>query len=250
LSISNVGSHKARSVAFEHFAFPFDLEPTFLGQLDSLIPQLAEELGAIANAFRENLKGVTSVAWFPAMTAIESVSSRLHLAESIRALKYTDPDDPLHDEERTSLVRSKVAERLATPEGSKEAAKKVLAELERSLESQPYRVSAAEILRQAIVLTWASFEVLSSDTWVLLLNSRPNLFSDLLQNERTKKWLQPKELISILKDYNFDISRNMGDIVMRWNRLDNLIAIREAFEAILPTNEALRAAFTGTPSGC
>lgn len=233
---------KSKSVAFEHFAFPFDSESRFLGQLDLLISQLGEELQAIAKAFRENLNGVTSVAWFPATTAIASVSSRLHIAESIRALINIDRDDPLHDEKASSIAHSRVAERLATSEGREEAASKVITELEHSLNSESFRVSAAEILRQAIVLAWASFEVFSSDIWVLLLNLRPTLSLELLHDERTKKWFQPKEMISVLKDYNFDISRNMGDIVVRWNRLDNLVAIREAFDAIMPTNEVLRTA--------
>jgi hypothetical protein len=240
LDQKDTAAKKSKSVAYSYFALPFGAETEFIAPLDSLIPQFRQEFQGIAKAFRKNLDGVTAVAWLPVRSAIANVSSRMHIAEALRVLRDENPDEPVDNESAFSLASLRVSQLLATPEGSKEMADRVIADLERSLQSDAFRISAAEILRQSIVLMWGSLEVLSSDTWALLLNLRPNLSLDLLQNERTKKWFQPKELISVLKEYGFDVSRNMGDVWLKWNRLDNLIAIREAFDAVLPHDEHLR----------
>jgi hypothetical protein len=228
-------AEKVDSIAFDYFSFPFDLA-SFFEPLDSLIPQLEVGLQANARAFRENLNGVTSVAWLPAQMAIASVSIRWQIAEKIRDLKTVDP---LNHEAVAALAESRARKRLSR---DSEVARQVLSELEHSLQWESFKVSASEILRQAIALIWGSFEVLASDVWVQLVNLHPDLSFRLLQNEHTRKWFQPKELLLVLKDYNFDISRNMGDILARWNRLDDLGDIREGFNAIFPDCEPLRTA--------
>jgi len=106
------------------------------------------------------------------------------------------------------------------------------------------RDAARQILRQCTVLTWSAFEVLASDLFQLLINAQPKLSGLLLKDERTKKLYQSREVILALEDYGYDLSRSMGEVLLRQRRMDDLDTIRAAYDVLFGTRESLRNALT------
>jgi hypothetical protein len=102
------------------------------------------------------------------------------------------------------------------------------------------RDAALQILRQCTVLTWSAFEVLASDLFQLLINTRPRLSGLLLKDERTKRLYQSKEFILALEEYDFDLSRSMGEVLLRQRRMDDLDTIRATYDVLFESRESMR----------
>src|SRR5437879_4689111 len=101
-------------------------------------------------------------------------------------------------------------------------------------------MASAELLLKGVVLTWSTFEVLLSDIFVLRLNQNPKFATNLMRDDRTKKWFQPKELTAMLPDYGYDLSTRMGEVLIGWHRLDDIRAMRSVFEVLFPAHSNLQ----------
>jgi hypothetical protein len=215
----------------------------FLGRLDILEPLSAitapggdVELLDITSSFEQNLRSLTSSASLPFTMAAASVSTRYQIHDSIIELKYTDGADPSFD----AKVVHRVKQRLDSQEGKVELARRVFDELESARHDESFRMACAELLLQSVVLTWSTFEVLVSDVFVLLLNRNPKFATELMRDDRTKKWFQPKELVTMLPDYSYDLSNRMGEILIGWHRLDDIRAMRSVFGVLFPAGSVLQ----------
>jgi hypothetical protein len=108
------------------------------------------------------------------------------------------------------------------------------------INDQSGRESLCHIMNQCAVLIWSSFEILASDTFVSLLNRKPSLASALLNTESSKKYYREKDLAASLQEYNYDLSRHMGEALIQQRRLDDLIAIKNVYGVLLDKSEGLR----------
>jgi hypothetical protein len=205
--------------------------------LETITAGFDADLLDLAKSFKQNLTSLMQTASLPFRMAIASVSTRYEIAEAILESIYTNKGDPSFG----AKVGARIEARLQAKDEVYEFMSKVLNELEDARHVESFRTSSAELLLQAVVLIWSTFEVLVSDVFVLLLNRRPKLATELMRDERTKKWFQPKELAAMLPDYNYDFSNRMGEILIGWHRLDDIRAIRCVFEVLFPSALSLQA---------
>lgn len=134
----------------------------------------------------------------------------------------------IHESVQNDLTKSEWGEK------RDEVARRLADEnLDDFLDHETARDAAAHLLRQCTVLTWSAFEVLTSDLFVYLINTNPRLSALLFRDERTKKLYQAKELIVALEEYGYDLSRNMGEVLLRQSRMDDLVTIRVTFDVLL-----------------
>lgn len=104
------------------------------------------------------------------------------------------------------------------------------------------RRAVRQILNQCALLAWSSFEILASDIFVYLLNTKPSLAGMLLKDEITRKYYREKEFAEALEKYDYDLSRHMGDALIQQHRLDDLGAIKNIYRVLLGRSEPIRTA--------
>ena len=92
---------------------------------------------------------------------------------------------------------------------------------------------AYRVLERCLVLTWSAFEVFVSDLFVLVVNTKPGFAGTLLKDERTKALYNGKEIALLLERYGYDLSRNMGSVLIEQSRLDDLPTIKNIYKVIL-----------------
>jgi hypothetical protein len=98
-----------------------------------------------------------------------------------------------------------------------------------------FNTASREVLRQGTVLTWSSFEVLATDLFISLLNTKPELVNILFKNDRVKKWFDMRGVsLEVLETYGFDVSKKMGDILIEHYSIDTLPAIKIIFSVMSP----------------
>ncbi|HKH99349.1 MAG TPA: hypothetical protein VJ999_09595 [Candidatus Sulfotelmatobacter sp.] len=117
--------------------------------------------------------------------------------------------------------------------------------LSKFLQERPARDAADQVLRQCTVLAWSAFEVLASDLFLLLVNENPKLSGLLFRDERTKKLYQSKEFVAALEEYEYDLSRSRGDVLLRQSRMDDLNTIRSTYAVLFGDRDSLRDALGG-----
>ncbi len=104
-----------------------------------------------------------------------------------------------------------------------------------------FRSAAEELLREGLVLAWSAFEVLASDLFALVLNSRPGLVRNLNSDENAKRLFGMKALpLELLEEKAFDVSRAMGDLVLSQHAVDNVPSMKAAYFALCPDDQSLR----------
>jgi len=112
--------------------------------------------------------------------------------------------------------------------------------LSKFLEIQGARFAANALLHGCTVLAWSAFEILATDLFEQLVNSRPALTKVLFADERTKKFYERRDLMNALETYQYDLSSRMGTVLLERQRLDKLAVIRVVYDAMFPTDEELR----------
>jgi hypothetical protein len=112
--------------------------------------------------------------------------------------------------------------------------------LAKFISDKPGREAIGQIMNQCAVLVWSSLEILASDLFVCLLNRKPSLASPLLNAESTKKYYREKELAASLAEYNYDLSRHMGEALVQQRRLDDLMAIKNVYGVLMDKSETLQ----------
>jgi hypothetical protein len=231
-------------VAFQHYYIPSDenhLENSFRGILQNTPPAFSH----LAEAFRRNFGAVTSTASMPFRMASANHTQRVYrqllMAEEIRMLKpeHEGKSEDVRHEIANEIARSKFSEIMASKEGRHRGGLAILADLEDLLRDDEMKLAAAELMRQAEVLTWGTLEVLANDLFIELVNKRPEITDNLLKDERTKKRLQPKDLILSLPTYGYDLSKHMGDVLSATMKLDDVETLRAIYGVLMPNNQKL-----------
>jgi hypothetical protein len=116
--------------------------------------------------------------------------------------------------------------------------------LDDELRQPEVAVAAQELLRQALVMTWGSLEVLVSDLVRHRVNDDPLLGVALLTSESTRKYFGGKAALSIdvIAEFGFNLSKRMGDAVFGSRRLDALNVMSDTLKALYPAAEELHRA--------
>jgi len=210
-----------------------------VGKLDGQL----QDIGRVFSANQVAVYITASALWAFARNTARRAAYMLAFGVAVGVDRTIGPDD---DPERGQRVHEKVSKDLGTSEWSgryDKLAESIADEnLNRFLADRIAREATGHILRQCTVLTWSAFEVLTSDLFVLLMNSNPKLSALLLKDERTKKLYQAKEFVVALEEYDYDLSRSMGDVLLRQCRMDNLETIRATYDVLFSRDEALHSA--------
>lgn len=175
-------------------------ESPFYIPLAGAIDRCRGELCTVGSAFKSNLEGVADVVTIP----------------------------------------YRIGERCLVPEGTEEDGEAVRSAVELAVDKGQLREAVEEVLRQAVVLIWSAFEVLSRDSFVLLLNEDPGMCSAVMRDNSAKKLFPVKFDLDLLESYHFNLSGSMGTILASSRSLDSLENIKRVFFAIFPDDKSLR----------
>jgi hypothetical protein len=87
--------------------------------------------------------------------------------------------------------------------------------------------SAKDLLNQSSLLTWSAFEILFRDFFIAYYNSNFNRIESILNDNSLKQRFNLKNIpFEKLFEYNFDLSHNMGDVLIENYDFSNLEVIR------------------------
>lgn len=101
--------------------------------------------------------------------------------------------------------------------------------------------AASELLRQGSVLSWAALEVFSTDLFVQLLNLVPDLSINLLDDERTNKRFQLRNVaLRTVHDFGYDLSKKMGNLFVQRQSIGSTEVMRDVFDVLCPESRPLR----------
>lgn len=210
----------------------------------------------IGEAFQSNVRGLFSTVSIPFAlannAAIDRHYQRVETSERILSL-LIEPESgetPKQLETKREAVAREKADSsmrlfLASAEGTEAVVGDCLTFLERSLRDSSVAEAAKELLLQGVVLCWGAFEVLARDSFVALLNHRPQLVGLLLKDPVSKRRFEVGRVsIETLATHGFDLSGKMGTLLGEQQDLSDIYSIKAVYEALCPTDEALRSAMS------
>ena len=108
-------------------------------------------------------------------------------------------------------------------------------------EQEAVKTASKELLSQGTVLLWSAFESLSRDLFVCLVNSDPMLGKALVESPDGRRVFQLKALeLDTLASYGFDISSNLGSILVSRQDLSDLKTIKSIYRFMFPDDRVVR----------
>jgi hypothetical protein len=204
-----------------------------LDSLDSLVKDLPEQIRSPVEAFKRNLSATAKTASLPYQMAATSVLNREYeyilLEERIAGHRKT------HERAHKKFLKDRQLEK-----NLDRYTNHVKHILEDNLDNPAIRIAASELIRQCAVQLWSALEVVASDIFVTFLNARPDLTIRLTENEKTKKLIQLKGIpIEALAKYQFNLTSNMGNLLVNYLPVDTVNSMKAIFGAILPNPKAI-----------
>jgi len=225
------------------------MPPDFSDPLDTALLSVSPIIAGPAKVFRGNLDGNLRVANLLYLLTFESVQQQrfnaIFTAERIRLLKAGPSDKgefpPERLREAMTIAQKKMKEFADSPEGHEETITNTLHALNDLIQRPDLRDSLQELVQEAVVMIWGTFEVFISDSVRSIANASPTKAADLFSGA-TKKYL-PNPPISMEKliEYKFDLSQSMGDVFFAGTRLDSLPSIKDTLKVLYPNAGALHA---------
>lgn len=234
---------------------------TFFESLDSLSATLPGTLSDISSAFRYNLQSVSRMVTVPyrvarralAPDAEEAARERIHTLPGVEqeAIRRRFRETWQSATADGSLLTRLQAKSDAFDQLNRELREEILPGFQEktqnralmTLEDEDTHLGVRELFRQALVLTWGAFEVVSRDGFVRLFNIRPELTTSLFKDKTARRVFKDFKLdIETLASHSFDLSKNMGDLLADGRALDKLATIKVVFKALSPNDTSLSAA--------
>jgi hypothetical protein len=200
------------------------------------------------NAFRNNLEALIAVVSMPILLASSTATGmrfqRILKAERIRRLKRDVPQLSAADEEEAHrLARKKLEGELATTEGIRQAGEEAWRFLHSGLLTDEMASAARELLRQGTVLCWGALEVLAREVFVAYINANPKMARMLIEHPGTKGRFDLKAIsVEVLETHGFDVSSRMGNVLMQYQDLADLGAIKDIYRVLFPDAPGLHPA--------
>jgi hypothetical protein len=223
-----IGDAMIREEMYDRFYVPHEETSSTLGNtMNAMVGKTSDALVAVAAAFYASLNAASSVASIPYQMLAKNYHDRKSQTTNLEGVEVTWT---LGLYQRT-MARFDMSDSLIFNFSSKTA-------------FDTFKESAEELLRQCTVLCWSAFEVLSSDLFVALLNDNPSLADKIFSAPDTKDYFKPKELGAALPLHKYDLSHCMGEVLSDQLRVWDVLKIRNLFNALMPTNKALRGVLT------
>jgi hypothetical protein len=206
-------------------------------------------LAASAQAFCANIQSVVSTAGIPYKLVLAGSHQRryqlLYLAAELQAVVDGVPDSTTGSSAVADFARQDAGKRAQDFAQSAEGRAALNHETCRLLldlaKIDDVRDAAAQLNLQAALLTWGAFEALSRDVFRSHLNSRPRAYALLLADaDLRRRFDLTRVSIERVADFNFDLSKTMGDLLVEQNDLADLGGIKATYAALFSTDESLR----------
>lgn len=213
----------------------------FLKPINNIIDDIEKDYQLIGNVFIHSLNGLFLTISLPFNLTQSSVLKRrlqqFHLAELIRGTKTPKRDE----KESLEIANKKFEKELGNKDEIKSMTEATLQELRQLINNEDMKPALDEILRQGTVLTWSAFEVFFKNFITQLLNDKPELIIELVNNSKTSSKFQLKK-IDLLKlaEFNFNVSESIGTIFFENINFSNLSIIRDILSVVFPNNDLLR----------
>lgn len=213
----------------------------FLKPINNIIDDIEKDYQLIGNVFIHSLNGLFLTISLPFNLTQSSVLKRrlqqFHLAELIRGTKTPKRDE----KESLEIANKKFEKELGNKDEIKSMTEATLQELRQLINNENMKPALDEILRQGTVLTWSAFEVFFKNFITQLLNDKPELIIELVNNSKTSSKFQLKK-IDLLKlaEFNFNVSESIGTIFFENINFSNLSIIRDILSVVFPNNDLLR----------
>src|SRR4030095_5540109 len=230
-----------QEIALQHFYFPVDFDE-FIKPINDFLPIAQNPLTQSIESFAKNLSSVISTISLPFWMGMASVSQKrflqIHIAEKIRAREHADEDGNIPEWaniQAYETARKRAEEERADDTLRETAIEQLCADLIQLLNDPIFNTASREVLRQGAVLTWSSIEVLATDLFISLLNTKPELVNILFKNDRVRKWFDIRGVsLETLETHGFDVSKKMGDILVEHYSIPPFPAIKTIFSVLSP----------------
>jgi len=204
--------------------------------------QLAEK----GHSLQEALGSVLTTAMLPLTMATHQAYERIYqirvLARQIEAGAHINALSDDDNEAIGAKAHEEVRSQLDSPAGFNTYMDSIADILRASLGSDDVQDATHQLLRQATVTIWSAFEVFCSDSIVQLVNDHPTYALQLMNSEKTKKYLGGKATLAVevLAEHDFNLTGKVGEAFFSGVRLDSLSMLRELLLAIVPEDSEFR----------
>jgi hypothetical protein len=213
--------------------------------LDALVLAAPPTYADLGQTFRKSLASTLSTVGLPFALATTSVLQsryqRLHIAERIRALPVGDDDDEGGEQQaaREANAAERAEERLREFQSSKDGMDQLIDDtcwfLLNSLRETAVEAASNELIQQGVVLLWSAFEVFFRDGIQTYLNENAEAVKSIAKDKPITKALKLEAFtLETLASYDFNISFDLGNMVVEKQDFSDLVAIKTICKAIFP----------------
>jgi len=229
------------------FLVPFSVDAE-AKPFQNYVMNLQQDFRGVAETFIDRLQATIQTTAIPFLLANQAAHDkhyqRFSMAERIRALKVGLEPDESEDEFkslRNNEARQTANSKMEAFVKSEEGLDLLVAETARFLlhqhSSSEIQAVAREILLQGTVATWSALEMLVGDELILLLDKHPELVPKFLSGPDTKRKFElPKLNLEELSSRGFDLSNQMGHLLLGERDLSNFATLKSACEALIDSN--------------
>ncbi len=216
----------------------------FFKPIINTIKIIQKDYQLIGRAFIYSLEGLFLTISLPFNITLSSVVNRrfqqFHIAELIRSGEDV-PIPTKVEKVALEIANKKLKKELGSKKGINSIKDLTINELKQLINNKDMEPAIGEILRQGTVLTWSAFEVFFKNFITQLLNNKPELIIELVNNSKTSSKFQLKKIdLSKLAEYNFNVSESIGTIFFENINFSNLSTIRDVLGVVFPNNDLLR----------
>jgi hypothetical protein len=239
-----------------HYLLPMDLNPG-ASEVKRAAKEAPEWIANPAKVFLENIEAAVTTTQIPYTFAITRVLTmrlrQLTTSHRIRVqfealTTFEDIDRKKTPEEQAGWdvvaherALKEFQEEQKDPDTQSQVNKEWSNILIDGLQDRQMETASKELLRQAVVMIWGAFEVLCRDVFVGLLNNNPTEVQKLTADSDTKKIFQAKGIgLEELSEYDFDVSKNLGNVFVNAYDFSSLGAIKQTFKVLFFSNKELQ----------
>lgn len=198
----------------------------------------------IYSSFYENIKSIISTATLPETMTTKRAKlvmfDKLMTQELILSAPKPSLDDSPNDEtveekeNRLKIASQKAHEKFFELFNKTEGKQQfwfISLQFLNDITNNSFEIAAKELLNQTLLSTWTTFEVFFRDCFVKLLNQNNELIEKICEDSTLKQKFSLKNIpIEKLLEYNYNLSNNMGDVLIENFEFSNLDIIKTIYK--------------------
>ena len=230
----------------------------FAGPLTELTSRITEPFCEIGKNLRANLDGLLSVVSMPFQLANRSSVGhhwqRIHNSKRILSLitqaeenETKEALESRREKEALASAQREMDQFVHSAEGQDFITRDTLHFLATLSSDASMATAAEELTLQGLVLCRGALEVLCRDCFIAHLNLNPDRVLALVDDPVSKRRFELSKIsLETLSAHDFDLSGSMGTILAAQQDLSDVYSIKVVFQALFPSNDALRDALNDT----